>query len=372
MAIKKNIKRMLLATLWLALFSTVLVLLVAAINKKNQERCKGIDINIKGVGAYYFVDRQDVLAVVAPGKKNRVKGQSIKSFDLRRLEATLEKNVWVKDAELYFDNNAVLQVNIEEREPVARIFTVTGVSFYIDSSVTRLPVTDKMSVKLPVFTNYPTDEPAASRLGAADSLLLQQVKHLSRFIAQDSFWTAQIAQVDITAERTFDLVPVVGNHIIQFGDGENYEEKFRRLLLFYKQVLSKVGMDKYASINVQYSKQVIGTKKGTFTKIDSLQALKNIQRLIQQARDMQPDTVSTLVDKKSWPHATRDSTLSVTKRDAALPAATVSRKPSVPFSNPSPKNRSSVSTNKKKKPAAKATIHTTVKQPKAVMKKRGR
>jgi cell division protein FtsQ len=72
---------------------------------------------------------------------------------------------------------------------------------------------------------------------------------------------AQISQVDITPDDTFEMIPVVGNHVIDFGDGTDYDKKFRRLLLFYQQVLSKTGMDVYERLNVQYARQVIGVKK---------------------------------------------------------------------------------------------------------------
>jgi cell division protein FtsQ len=71
---------------------------------------------------------------------------------------------------------------------------------------------------------------------------------------------AQVSQIDIQPDRTFDMIPVVGNHIIEFGDGTDYDKKFKRLLLFYQQVLSKTGMDVYQKVNVQYARQVIGVK----------------------------------------------------------------------------------------------------------------
>jgi cell division septal protein FtsQ len=36
------------------------------------------------------------------------------------MEGVVEKNPWVKNAEMFLDNNQVLQVMIEERQPVAR------------------------------------------------------------------------------------------------------------------------------------------------------------------------------------------------------------------------------------------------------------
>jgi cell division protein FtsQ len=55
---------------------------------------------------------------------------------------------------------------------------------------------------------------------------------------------AQISQIDITPSKEFEMIPTVGNHIIEFGDGTDYDAKFKKLFIFYKQVLAKTGMDK--------------------------------------------------------------------------------------------------------------------------------
>ena len=124
-----------------------------------------------------------------------------------------------------------------------------------------------------------------------DSLLTVQIRKLGMFIQKDSFWRAQIAQVDITPEKNFEMIPVVGNHIIVLGDGNDYEKKFHRLFVFYKEVLSKTGFDRYSRINIAFDGQVIGTRKaGSVTKADSLQGIKNIQQLIRSAQRMQADT----------------------------------------------------------------------------------
>ncbi len=72
---------------------------------------------------------------------------------------------------------------------------------------------------------------------------------------------AQAAQIAITHSREFEMIPTVGNHLVELGDASNLEEKFGRLMVFYKQVLSRAGMDKYERIKVQYDKQVVGVKK---------------------------------------------------------------------------------------------------------------
>ena len=76
------------------------------------------------------------------------------------------------------------------------------------------------------------------------------------------------------------MIPTIGNHIIEFGDGSNCEQKFDRLFLFYKQVLGKTGMERYARINVKYEKQVIGVRNTFLSKMDSIKFVKNIEHLI--------------------------------------------------------------------------------------------
>jgi len=86
---------------------------------------------------------------------------------------------------------------------------------------------------------------------------------------------AQIAQLDITPGRNFELIPTVGNHLIGFGDGSDYQENSNRLFVFYKEVLSRTGFDKYSRIDVAYTGQVIGTKKGSEgSRLDSIQGMK--------------------------------------------------------------------------------------------------
>lgn len=373
MAIKINIRKILFLALWIAAGSFLLVLLVAAINKKNHAACTGIRVTIKG-GNTLFLDRQDVLNTIAPGRDNPYKGRPLASFNLNRLEDLLKRNVWVKDADLFFDNNGLLRVNIDERDPIARVFTNEGSSYYIDSACAHLPLSDKMAVRLPVFTGFPSEKTV---LHGADSLLMQQVKQLSLYMMKDTFWLAQVQQVAITADRAFEMIPVIGNHTILFGDGNDYEAKFHRLLLFYQQVAAKFGFEKYSAVNVAYAGQVIGVKKGTVSKVDSLQALKNIQQMIEASHRLPVDTLSTTVDNNIMVTGASGSILPVlnNRRDSAGAVApntskdTLNRVPAQPIHPSSMKSRAP-SRHPVQKPPAKRTVPPKEKpKPKAVMRK---
>jgi cell division protein FtsQ len=285
MGIKSNIKKLLFISFWCVLSAGVLVLLIAAMRVKQEKDCAGYNIDISSLGDQLFIDKKDIEDQLTRNGQQLIKGRSLKDFDLKKMEESLEKNIWISDAELFFDNNQQLQVKITERQPIARVFTSTGNSFYIDSACVRLPLSDKMSARLPVFTNFPSDK---EKLSKADKQLLKDIKLISSHIQAGEFWMAQVAQVDITAARTFELVPTVGNHIIEFGDAGDADKKFRRLFLFYKDVISQLGFDSYERIKVQYAGQVVGVRYANATsKYDSLQAIKNVERLIALAQTEQ-------------------------------------------------------------------------------------
>lgn len=265
----------------------MLTLLLAAISKKNKGRCKDYTITLNGVQNNFFIDEKDVEQLLMKATKGNIRGEQIASFKLHELEVMLEHNTWIDNAELYFDNRDVLHITITEKEPVARVFTTAGNSFYIDSLGRKMPLSDKLSARVPVFTGFPDKK----KLNAGDSLLLNNIRVAANYIMNHPFWMSQVSQIDITADRDFEMIPVVGNHLVKLGNGENIDKKFHRLLLFYKQVLSKTGFDKYKVIDVQYKGQVVVSKYAGDAKIDSVQLRRNVEKLLRQSVEAENDTV---------------------------------------------------------------------------------
>jgi cell division protein FtsQ len=279
-----NGRRIFANIIWSLLGLATVVLLGAAMNLKHNKRCKGVAINISGIQKNFFIDRNEISSILEKLSGGPLVGKTLGSFNLAAIENTLEKNQWIKNAELFFDNNEVLRVDVIEREPVARIFTNTGSSFYLDSTLTKLPLSDRSSARVPVFSNFPAQPNALTK---ADSVLLAEVKNISSYILKDPFWMAQIDQVDITSERTFEMIPKVGNQVIVFGNADNYEEKFNNLLTFYKQVATKVGWNTYSKINVQYKGQVVAVKRGEQDVIQDLLRTKQMMQTIVIAMQQQ-------------------------------------------------------------------------------------
>ena len=275
--------------LWVCIGSGMLSLLIAAIGKKNREDCTDYTIAIKGTEQNNFIDAGDIKKLLRSGVGSDLKGKKIKEINLKKLEQLLRDNVWIRKAEMWFDNRNVLHVEVYEREPIARIFTIKGNTFYIDSTEKRFPLSEKKSAKVPVFTGFPDKKSYSSK----DNLLLDDIRNIATYVKNDPFWMSQIAQIDITADRNFELSPVVGNHLIKLGNGSEIEMKFNRLMIFYKQVLASKGFDSYSTIDVQYTGQVVGTRRGTEkNKIDTVMLKRRVNEMLRQVQNQYDSIVA--------------------------------------------------------------------------------
>lgn len=266
-------------------------LVIAANGKTAKRSCKGVVVSVNGEGEHIVVEKADVLKTVVRAAKGPLEKKHTADINLSGLERTLEKNPWIRDAELYFDTRDLLHVSVWERQPVARVFTPSGSSFYIDSSGYQLPTVAGFSARLPVVTGFAGTKTASRK----DSLTLQGLKELLSLIQRDDFWSAQVGQIDITPDRKFELIPLVGSHVVKLGYSENFEQKLHNLLVFYKQVMPRAGLAKYSALDLQFDGQVVAVRKGPSSVIDSLKLQKNIEELMKKkAAEQEPEDMATI------------------------------------------------------------------------------
>lgn len=287
MNVKNPLKKFFTVLLWCLAGSAGLALLVAAINSKNTSGCRDLEVEINEGGKAAFLNKKDLLIMLENNGLKNWQNKKTASFNLLQMESVLRKNSWIRDVQIYFDNNDILKIRVQERQPAARVFTLSGNSFLIDSGGVQMPLSEKNVFRLPVFTGYPSEKFGLGK----DSVLNRQIRDLVFFLNRDAFWSCQIQEVHINAAKNFQMTPLIGNQQIELGDGTDYENKFHRLFIFYKDVIAKTGFEKYVSINVAFANQVIATRKqGFISKADSIQARKNVMDMIRKAQKMNTDT----------------------------------------------------------------------------------
>ena len=273
-------KKIFITTAWILFGTGVMVVFGAAMSKKGQHTCKGIEVVIKTATTDVFIDEKDIRQLLE--QTFHITGTAISKLPLRSMELLLENNPWIADAEIFVDNNDQLHAKIEERQPIARIFTIQQHSYYIDSAGVQLPLSEKMVARVPVFTDFPSDQAV---LSVPDSLLMQDILSISRYIAADSFWMAQVSQIAIVAGNQFEIYPLTSRPIIRMGNGNNLAEKFHKLDAYFRSDYFKLGYTIYPLIDVQYTRQLIGIRNAA-NGVDSTRFYQAVQGINQQAAQL--------------------------------------------------------------------------------------
>lgn len=225
------------------------------------ERMKGdvtlsaVQISMENIHENHYMDEKDVMKLMRLNEEN-LKGANLKNLNFSDIENRIRRSPYVRDAELYSDLKGNLMVTVSLRRPIARIIQSDGPDAYIADDGTIMPVSEKFTSRVVLVSGD-----FVPKLLKLDNIYDQedgrQLMLLLGMIREDSFWSAQIAQIDLDHKARAVLYQQVGDEIVEFGRPVDLETKFMKLKVFYKEVLPRVGWNKYDRINVEYEGQVV-------------------------------------------------------------------------------------------------------------------
>lgn len=278
----KRLFRLIQFSVALILGAGLVILTVSAIDKKEEKVITDISIHYNKSDKNRYITEGEILSILKNLSDSNLVNSTVASIDLSALEKGLNKNSWIAKAQLFIDNRGVLNVDVVQNKPIARVFIEDGKSFYLGDNLSRLPIINKKIEGLPVFTGFRGNIAAPK---PEDSLFLHQMHDLAAYISESPFWSSQIEQIDIAGKNLFEMVPRLGDQVIRFGDGTDIDGKFDKLELFYKQVASKIGWNKYEEIDLRFDHQIVATRRDAAKIVaDSLATMRNMARAVKEAR----------------------------------------------------------------------------------------
>jgi cell division protein FtsQ len=265
----KKLKKILLVSLWTALFLGFITLVGFTYMEHNDQSCKAYHIRIDYGNADTLLTQADVYDLIKR-TGNILKGQHLGSIDAEMIERELRHQPYVAHAEVFVTLDGIAEIQVLQRQPILRIFNRSGESFYLDGLGHLLPLNPSFSARVMVATGF-IDEQFSKKVNylqdsvrRKDSAEYRSVMinlfSLSTYIMKNRFLRAQIEQIYVDEMGEFQLIPRVGNHIIIFGTPEDIESKFDRLYAFYKYGLSRTGWKRYNVINIKFRNQVVCSK----------------------------------------------------------------------------------------------------------------
>ncbi|MFN7491777.1 MAG: cell division protein FtsQ/DivIB [Cyclobacteriaceae bacterium] len=216
--------------------------------------CKDIVVELDNLSENHFLDEADVLHLVE-GSGEPVKGVGINRIKLKEIEKKLKYDKHILDAELFGDLKGNLIVNVELRRPIARIVQNDAPDAYIAEDGVIMPVSEKYTARVVLISGAVKPLLESEDLNRTEEGI--QLMAMIEFINADPFWKAQVAQLDIQKNGKVIIYPQVTGQLVEFGKPENLEVKFKKLMVFYKEILPTRGWTRYERVNLEYEGQVV-------------------------------------------------------------------------------------------------------------------
>lgn len=252
MKIKFNVKRELKIV---AAILVVAIFIAFTEHKQTEVAIKDIVVRIENIQNNHFLDESDIMELMQVKLQN-VRGASMDKVRLKEIETKVKMDPFIKNAEMYTDLKGNMIVRVELRRPIARIVRNDGPDGYIAEDGTVMPVSEKFTARVLLISgSYVRKLLRQGNLQKTEEGA--QLLSLIRTIREDDFWNAQIAQLDIDSKTRIVMMPQVGDEQIEFGKPENMDVKFKKLKIFYKEILPSVGWNKYERVNLEYEGQLV-------------------------------------------------------------------------------------------------------------------
>jgi len=201
------------------------------------------------------IDKERLVKLVK-ATDSRIFSKTLDEINSEVFEGEIEKIPAILRADVYKlmvnekgAYKGVLVVKVKHREPVMRVITSNG-NYYLD----------KFGVRIPVSSSYSTNVLVASG-SISEKFAVEKLLPFVLYVEDDDFWNAQIEQIYVEEDGDVLLTPLVGGHIIELGEVDNFSEKLHIMSEFYKQVLAKNNWDKYEKISLKYNNQVVAKRR---------------------------------------------------------------------------------------------------------------
>ena len=234
------------------------VTVVSAVNKDKSNVCSSVQIDIDYPEGLQLIEKQEVMAELLHLSRGKIVGKPLQLIDFRTLELVLERNPYIANAELFYDQRKVLHVSVRQRIPFLRVINTNDVSYYLSKDSYKMPLHHKFTTDVFLAFGHIDD----GRGMADDSIFKMQLLDLVLCLQQDTLLNSMMDHVYVHESGDFELMPRVAGHTVWFGKTDSDTKvRLRNLKEFYKKVLVKRGWNLYGQLNIESPLQVVAVKK---------------------------------------------------------------------------------------------------------------
>ena len=224
-------------------------------------------------------------------------GKLMRDINAREIEEKLKKSPFVKTAQCYKTEDGEVNVSITQLLPVIRVKAENGDDYYLDDKDCIMPNSLYTSDLIIATGNIPR------------WFARRYISPLGKAIMGNDMWKNLVVQVNVLPDRSIEIVPRVGDHIVHLGTlpeanskekrqeliNQFVDRKLTRLEKFYKYGLAQAGWNKYSYIDIEFDNQIIcrKTKETALADKAALMAIDRAPSSVQKQIEEQQATMLT-------------------------------------------------------------------------------
>ncbi|MDH3652526.1 MAG: hypothetical protein OEQ53_22735 [Saprospiraceae bacterium] len=223
--------------------------------KYDEKTLTDVSVEIENQYDNYFLDEMEIKASLQTAVSGEFIGSSLRDLNLRAMELKLGHHKFVEVAQVFHDPKGNLTIRLYQSRPIARLLRPEKPDAYIGSEGQILPTSEDFTARVMVIGGPFVHTLAQNDLGTTHQG--RSYLELLHFIEADPFLKAQIAQMQVDKNGEIIMYPQLSKQYVEFGMPTQIEEKFKKMMIFYQQILPDKGWNTYEKVNLKYENQII-------------------------------------------------------------------------------------------------------------------
>ena len=230
----------------LVLMIMVVIILFSFTSYRNSIR-KVKKIEVVFVGENTLFVKLEMVNKLLIEKNQDLKTINKVGLDLNKMEQSVRKQQMIQKVDVSVSVDGVLTAVVKQKTPVARVFDKRG-SFYIDSEGNKMPLSNDYTARVPLVS------------GEISLLKKEKLSQILMIIYEDDFLKKNIIGVQVLSNGSIVMANRNYDYKIEFGRTINIEKKFKNYKAFFQKAVLDSSLNKYKSINLKFTKQVVCIK----------------------------------------------------------------------------------------------------------------
>jgi cell division protein FtsQ len=252
--------------IWTLLIFALGAAMVFAEMKHRETICQGFDLVIIDQNTDPLIKASEIRAKVISITDTLI-GKQMGAINLHEINDILEEIPYVLKSDIQTNISGYLSIEVSLRHAIVRIENQSGLSYYIDEEGWILPINPGHPARVIIASGAIKDgitklKEKKIHIGSiTKGTVINNLYEMSMMIDESAFLKKLITQIWVDKSGALELIPMLGEYTLKFGDFDGMEDKFEKLETFYREGAGKAGWIDYRSVDLRYKNQIICSKK---------------------------------------------------------------------------------------------------------------